>query len=432
SEEAAVALSEALARAGDPGRLADALARAASKSKKHERVAWLWKRVAQLQSEQLGNVPLAIASLQRAIRSAPSDPAALEGLAELYERDAQYVDAVQQLQRVVKLAPNETVLRNTHMRLATIWEDHLADRGRALVSLQAVLSLDPEHAAALERLADLHERDSRLLEATAAAERLLNTTRGAKMRAEALVRLARLLEKRGVPAEALTHLEEAVQLSGPNGDAAARYRELARTNEDWQRYVGALERYVEQGGIHTAEAWLEMSNALGDSLGSTDGALRALRRGIESDPSIGAMHEELVRRLRVLGRPKEAVDAIRRMLDADAASTAGWELLYRSFLDLGLLPEARIASDAMQLLGGGPAVAVPELREHAPRPGMARPLALESSILRKLLPHAPGASEAAGLLAALEPALGRLFPADLKTYGVSSRERLGPRAPHSL
>ncbi|MBC7170803.1 MAG: tetratricopeptide repeat protein, partial [Polyangiaceae bacterium] len=101
SEEAAVALSEALARAGDPGRLADALARAASKSKKHERVAWLWKRVAQLQSEQLGNVPLAIASLQRAIRSAPSDPAALEGLAELYERDAQYVDAVQQLQRVV-------------------------------------------------------------------------------------------------------------------------------------------------------------------------------------------------------------------------------------------------------------------------------------------------------------------------------------------
>ncbi len=432
AEDAATALCEALARAGDPGRLADALARAASKAKKNDRVAWLWQQVARLQSDQIGNVPLAIASLQRAIRSAPNDAALVDRLAELYERDAQYVDAVQQLQRVVKLSADPGVLRDTHMRLAVIWEERLADRGRALVSLQAVLSIDPEHRGALERLAGLHERDGRTADAITAAERLLAATRSADARASVLFRLARLHEAKNHADKALVCLEEAVQLAGSTGDAAARYRALATTNEDYQRYVGALERYVDAGGVFAAHAWLEMSRVLGDALGSADGALRALRRGIEADATMTELHQELVRRLRALGRPKEAIDAIRKMLVADAASAEGWELLCRSFLEVDRRAEARLAFEPLRLLGATPSADLPRFEDQHARPGFARPLALEASILRKLLPHAPGAAEAGALLAALEPALYRLFPADLETYGVSSRDRLGPRAPHTL
>ncbi len=432
SEEAAEALCEALSRAGDPGRLADALARAASKAKRNERISWLWQQVARLQADQLGNMPLAIASLQRAIRCTPNDATALERLADLYERDAQYVDAVQQLQRIVKLAPATNVLRDTHMRLAAIWEDRLADRARALVSLQAVLSIDPEHRNALERVSSLHEREGRFGDALAAAERLLAVSKSPEGRSSVLCRIARLHELRKNPDRALPCLEEAVQLGGATGEAAMRYRALARTNDDWQRYVGALERYVDAGGVQVGEAWLEMSRALGDSLGSSDGALRALRRGLEAEPGMTALHEALVGRLRALGRPKEAVDAVRRMLQTDPSSTEGWELLCRSFLELERRAEARLASEPLRLLAATPPKDLPDFRDVGPRPGLARPLALEATVLRKLLPHAPGAPEAGALLAALEPALWRLFPADLETYGVSARDRLGPRASHPL
>src|SRR5690606_37379792 len=55
-----------------------------------------------------------------------------------------------------------------------------------------------------------------------------------------------------------------------------------------------------------------------------------------------------------------------------------------------------------------------------------------ASVLTKFLPAPPGAPEAAALLAALEPALSKLFPLDLETYGVSSRDRLSARSGHPL
>jgi tetratricopeptide (TPR) repeat protein len=432
SEEAALALCEALGRAGDPGRLADTLARAGGRAKKNDRVAWLWQEVARLQAEQLGNVPHAIASLQRALKCTPTDVVTLRRIAELYERDGQAVEAVQQLQRIVKLAPGPDVLRDTHMRLATIWEDRLGDRARALVSLQAVLALDAEHRGALERMAEIHEREARLQEATATAERLLAVARSAEARGRALARLARLHQKRGQRPKAMAVLEEGVELSGAEGPAAEQYRALCTTADEWQRYVSALERYVDGGGVKAAEAWLEMSRVLGDRLGATDGALRAIRRGIDAAPDALTLHEGLVQRLRADGRHREALDAIRRMLQVDAANATGWALLSQTFLDLERRPEARIAAEPLRILGRPEVCGLPSFDDIRARPGVARPLSLEASILRKLLPHAPGAPEAGALLAALEPALSKLFPPDLEAYGVSARDRLGPRAPHPL
>src|SRR5699024_7288065 len=130
-------------------------------------------QVARIQAEQLGNVPHAIASLGRALECKPTDVMTLCLIADLYERDGQASAAVNQLQRIVKLSPSPDVLRETHMRLATLWDSPLGNRGKALVSLQAVLSLNGEHPDALERMAEIYEREARLPEAAATAERLL-------------------------------------------------------------------------------------------------------------------------------------------------------------------------------------------------------------------------------------------------------------------
>jgi hypothetical protein len=120
------------------------------------------------------------------------------------------------------------------------------------------------------------------------------------------------------------------------------------------------------------------------------------------------------------------------MLQVDAANESGWALLSRTFLELERRPEARIAAEPLRVIGRPERCDLPTFDDIRPRPAVARPLSLEASILRKLLPHAPGADEAGALLAALEPALSKLFPPDLETYGVSPRDRLGPRAPHPL
>src|SRR5690606_37328553 len=133
--------------------------RAAGSAKSPDRIATLWMDVARIQADTLDNVPGAISSLNRVLRTAPNHVSTLRMLAALYERDQQWNESVNLLSRVVQLAPDREVLRDAHMQLAAIWDERLGETARALVSLQAVLALDANHRDALMRLVDVQERE---------------------------------------------------------------------------------------------------------------------------------------------------------------------------------------------------------------------------------------------------------------------------------
>jgi tetratricopeptide (TPR) repeat protein len=163
-----------------------------------------------IQDTLLNNRGGAISALNRILRTSPNDVATLRRLADLYAGDGQWNEAVALLQRVVNLAPERDVLRDTHFAIGNLWDEHLGETSRALVSFQAVLALDPTHGGGLAKLADLQEREGKLPQALETTARLLETRLDPAARALALTRRARIERRQNREEAAILSLREAL------------------------------------------------------------------------------------------------------------------------------------------------------------------------------------------------------------------------------
>ncbi|MEM7608426.1 MAG: tetratricopeptide repeat protein, partial [Myxococcota bacterium] len=236
SRDASSRLAKLLRSQRQPERLRDALTRAASAATP-DRSAELWMEAAELLATDLNDRPAAINILRRLLRNMPNHVPAMQQQAMYLRQTGDFSDAAALYERIVKRAGSNTVLRDTHLELATVWDDHLRDTQRAMVSLQAVLSIDPASVEGLSRLADIHEREERLHEATELAQRLLlNATEG-PARASALLRLARLQRAQHMDAAASEALREAVTIEGPGSESALEVK-ASQLNQNYSLSIG--------------------------------------------------------------------------------------------------------------------------------------------------------------------------------------------------
>jgi len=303
-----------------------------------------------------------------------------------------------------------------------------------LVSLQAVLQVDPEHVPALERLADIHERQDRLEEAVDATKRLLvATSEDAELRGRALIRLARIEANRGNDAAAAEALRDAVVLEGPGSESALELKSRVETRAGWDQYLDAIRRYSERqtGEEERAPAYLEMARVLHDQMGELDQAIALLERGIEASGGDPALQRELAMRLRSAGDTDRAAKVLRGLLMQDPSRPDSWRELARTHLQAGQNVEARVATEPLVVLGQSSADDRTLLEQHRAT-GQAHAGSFERGVLDQLGTPSGGQEAALELLRMLEPALQKLYPADLESYGLGSRDRLTTRSGHPL
>ncbi len=434
--EAADLLSNMLLSRGQAARLADLLGRAASSASAPERVAALWNRVAEIQAASLDNVPGAISSLNRVLRTAPNHVGTLRKLAELYGHDGQWTEAVNLLSRVVQLAPDREVLRDAHLALAAIWGERLGEASRALVSLQAVLALDATNREALRRLSELQEREGKIDAAAETAHRLVDASREPEERAEALLHLASIEGKRGDPGAEASALIEAIALEGPASESALTLKSLLQTASDWEAYAEAIGRYLARASgakESTTSVYLELARVRQDHLRQPQRAVEVLVAGIDDPNADGsALRTELAVRLRMAGRHDQAIEQLRVLVQTDLVRPESWRDLARNFDAQGKRAEARLALMPLVVLGQASDAELAHLAANPPRPVAARAGTLPGDVVRALTPHGPGEDAAAELLDTLGPGLPKLFPADLDAYGLGSRDRVTSRQGHPL
>ncbi|MDW8362028.1 MAG: tetratricopeptide repeat protein [Myxococcales bacterium] len=432
SADAATLLDELLSATGSWDRLADRLARAAASATTTERSAALWLRVAEIQAGPLGNVPAAIASLHRLVRAVPHHVPALARLAELYVQDGQWNEAASLLGRVVQLSQDRGTLRDAHLRLASIWEQRLGDTARAMVSLQAVLSLDPAHPEALARLASVHEREGRLEQAAEALARLVRVVGDPRERVPALRRLARLELGRGAAHAARQALLEAIALEGPSGEAAHTFVEAFASPADVEAFADAVETYAAGVAADEAvEAHLEVARLRADVLGQPERALEGLRVAsagrLEGEPRLRLAIAE---RLRLAGRHEQAASELLALVRDDPAIVEGWRALARAFEAMGRHGEARLALEPLLVLGAA-TDAERQLVASSPRP-TATPGSFDAEALVRFAVQGGAELAACQMLAGLVEAYGKLYPPDFEAFGVGARDRLGTRTAHPL
>jgi len=436
SPQAAALLSRLLRSQGEAQRLSELLARAAGSCSSQDRAAELWMEVAGLFADELDNLAGGIVALNRVLRATPSHVPTLRRLAVYYQRDGQWSESVSLLNRVVQLAPDRDALKDAHLQLAELWSEHLGDGARALVSLQAVLALDPGHRGALARLAELYEREGRVDDAVETVRQLLAAATDAhpRERAAALVRLARLERTRGNEGGASDALRDAVALEGPGSESALECKALVREATDWQAYVSALEQYLRNAPDVPAKVatYLELARVMHDHLQQVERAIRFLEKGIEASGGDAQLERELALRLRMAGQPERAIETLQNLVTNDLGRAELWREMARTFRDMGLPVEARVAAGPLVLLGQATEREQAWIREAPPRPLSARPGSMSRDLLDRLGTPSKEQQAAGNLLRALEPALTKLFPPDLESFGLSSRDKITSKQNHPL
>ncbi len=433
--ESAQLLGQILRARGEHGRLADLLGRAATAAEDDAASAALWLEVARIQADDQHKVAAAVGSLNRVLRRSPNHVPALKRLAEYHLREGQHEQAVGLLGKVVQQAPDHEVLKEAHLALAELWDDHLGQPARALVSLQAVLSVDAEHVPALERLADLHEREGRMGEAVDATKRLLvATSEDVEDRGRALTRLARIESARGNDAAAAEALRDAVVLEGPGSESALELKTRVDSEAGWGQYLRAIQGFADRQPSEDlkAPAYLEMARVLHDHMGQLDRAIALLEKGIEASGGDPALRRELAMRLRAAGETERAVGVLRGLIAEDPGRADAWRELARTQNQAGDGVGARLATEPLGILEQASADDQQRLANAARATAAARPGAFDREVLDQL--GTPSADQAAALelLRMLEPALQKLYPADLESYGLTSRDRLTAKSGHPL
>jgi len=431
SERAANGLIDVLTIDSAWSTLVDRLAQAASAAGSIERASELWLTVARIQGEELGEVSAAIRTLQRVLKVEPRHLEALERLARHFEANESWHEAAATMEQLLAAAPGNSRARRVLIDLSRLYRERLGTPEKALRHVESALASEPAHPAVLRELSLVHEALGQVPQALQVARHLLEID-GGEAGGEALVRLGRLEHAAGDDEEAKVALGSAVILDGPGSQAARALEELCQTPDDWRRYAEALDQYRTDDEAGRVSAALEVARILSDHCRDEHAAIEALSTRLREGAANPDLRRELAVRLRARGQSAAAVEQLQAILEHEPMREEVWRELANAYDAVGKPREARIATLPLLVLGVDDELDRERAHSVEAKPARVRPRCLRGAVLDQLGTPRPEDTAAGALLAALGPSLTKLFPPDLQSYGLSTRDRLPTEANHPL
>jgi tetratricopeptide (TPR) repeat protein len=411
--------------------LVDRLSQAASGARSVDRASALWLAVARVQSEELGELPAAIRTLQRVLKVEPRHLDALERLAHHFEANQSWHEAAATMEQLLAAAPENSRVRRVLLDLARLYRERLNMPDRALRHVEAALAPEPAHPAALQELSLVHEALGQLPEALQVARHLLDVSDGEE-KGDTLVRLGQLEHAAGDGGNAKIALCRAVVLEGPSSDAARTLESLCETEDDWRAYAEALGNHHARGDTDRVATALEVARILSDHCRDEPAAVAALRNGLEEGAANSDLRRELAVRLRGRGEQPAAVEQLQLALSQEPLRQELWRELGVAYQAGNQLREARLAALPLLAVGADDEHDRARVAAVDAWPARVRPKSLRGSVLDQLGTPRAEDTTAGALLAALSPALAKLYPPELESYGLATRDRLPTEANHPL
>jgi tetratricopeptide (TPR) repeat protein len=338
-------MERVLDKAGDP-RLEQTLEYHAAASTSPAERAKLLKRLAKLATARDDDMA-ALDRWEQTLRASPADPDALAALSGLYEAAERWPELAQVLERrdggrpLPAPATPEAAVRALDLeRYATVLDRKLGDAARATRAWHRVLELTPRNRTALDALARLYRAASKWRELADVLGMQIVLFAGLvapddaqRATAAAIDRAGILEDKLGAPGEAIKVLDHLIRELNPNHlEAHTALRRLYEARGEFDAAVRVAERemYLAPEPQRKIARGLEIGLICRDRLANPTRALQAFKRVLELDPvqdeALAAAADLLAR----LGRWKEHVAMLERMLarvpgrdGPDAASARG-------------------------------------------------------------------------------------------------------------
>ncbi|TMQ19167.1 MAG: tetratricopeptide repeat protein, partial [Deltaproteobacteria bacterium] len=330
-------MERVLDKAGDP-RLEHTLEYHAAASTSPAERAKLLKRLARIAAAR-DDQAAALERWEQTIRTSPADPEALAQLSQLYERAERWPELAQVLERLdggrplpAAGTPEAAVRARDLERYATVLDRRLGDTARAIRAWHRLLELTPRNRTALDALARLYRgaqkwrelADVLGMQVALLSERALPDD-GARATAAAIDRAAILEDKLGAPDDAIKVLDHLIRELNPNHlEAHTALRRLYEARGDFDAAVRIAERemYLSPEPQRKIARGLEIGLICRDRLGNPTRALQAFKRVLELEPGEGEALAAAADLLARLGRWREHVAMLERMLAQLAAGDA--------------------------------------------------------------------------------------------------------------
>jgi tetratricopeptide (TPR) repeat protein len=214
------------------------------------------------------------ASLQQAIRQAPSYDSAYINLGAAYLRQGRTEEAIRALRQAVECAPHRA---EAHLRLGMALED-IDQFDAALASYQEAVRQAPDDMYIRYRIGHALENQGKLDEASAAYQQVLDSRPDDP---NATAGLASISEKRGDPDAAYFMLHLGLRTGTPNLKAALTLSRICSRYVICPEVISLLESlvldqdlsYRERANAHFTLSWLY------ENAGNADAAARHIKQG---------------------------------------------------------------------------------------------------------------------------------------------------------
>ncbi|HEU4730931.1 MAG TPA: hypothetical protein VFT22_23710, partial [Kofleriaceae bacterium] len=322
-------MERVLEKAGDP-RLEQTLEYHVAASTSPAERAKLLKRLARLAAARHDDVT-ALERWEQTLRASPADPDALAALSELYEAAERWPELAAVLERrdggrplPAPGTPEAAVRALDLERYATVLDRKIGDTARAIRAWHRVLELLPRNRTALDALARLYRGSSKWreladvlgMQITVFAAQVAPDD-AQRATAAAVDRATILEDKLGAPGEAIKVLDHLIRELNPNHlPAHTALRRLYEARGDFDAAVRVAERemYLAPEPQRKIARGLEIGLICRDRLANPTRALQAFKRVLELDPAQDEALAAAADLLARLGRWKEHVAMLERML----------------------------------------------------------------------------------------------------------------------
>ena len=383
-------------------------------------------RRATILASRIGDTAGAIVDLRRAMALAregaagEDDVKTVQALAILEERVRNWQEALQLYEQIAEMksraadrsGPSSTTRRRARLAQARIYGDELRDDVKAKEILEALVAERPDDRDASFRLADVSARSGHEARALELYE-TLSASGSAPERVRALVALSDV--QRGRPddaskAEGEAALARAFDLAIADPTMIAPLEDRVARDGDFRSFVAHAEAAVSRVRPNTPGVLplrTAIARVLRDELGSPEAADRQLAATIQAFPD--SMETRLTLAAALVGRNDDAAIAeLRRAVNADPTAPGPFEALVTVAAKTGRAEIAVMLASAAALLGA----TSPEVEATLASAKPARPLP-EAFLYDEAMSRLVGPSRARflrGVLATLEPFLGKIFP----------------------
>ncbi|MEZ4300439.1 MAG: tetratricopeptide repeat protein [Polyangiaceae bacterium] len=434
--------------APQPARLVDTFRAAQEKARNGTQIVGLGTAIGEavLRSLAAGqrspDAGIGIAAMRTALDHRPDETPSLLLMARLQKEQRLFPDARDTLNRVLEVSKDAEALTVARFFLAELYEGPLARLDLAEEVIQSILATDARHKRALVRLAEIAKaRGDRALQIHALA-RLVELAAHPNERTDFDIRLADACIDADDRKGAVRALGDGI-VSSP-GDARP-WAALARlfridTTDGAAGYTDALKQVLDIAAARRLPVDPRWLTTLGlieiTTLSRFNDAITHLQHAVALPGASPDARALLGRALEGACRHGDAIQVLRTLFTIDIETGARIDELGAalSSLEAALAKEGRVderlaVEEVRACLGLVSAERFATLKarripDTSPRAGM-----LSGPELGRLL-LADARSPLLDLCAAVQPIAGKALRIELGTFGIGSRERVGPRDGH--